>query len=89
MGSSVRSCGREAPGPGVRRAKPDEELDPGVAYLRSRAIQVSPSEASEVGALGMTSAPTKEVFHQRSSQRGLRAKDDMKPLCHNGFVFQQ
>ena len=69
MGPSVRSSGREAPGPGVKRTMPDEELDPGVPYLRSRGTQVSPNEASKVGGLVMASAPKKEVFSPKNSQR--------------------
>ena len=69
MGSSVRSRGREAPGLGVRRTRPDEELVPGVSYLRSRGTTASPSDGSKVGGLGMTSEPKKEVLRQRSSQK--------------------
>ena len=68
MDSSARSRGREAPGPGVRRTGPEEEVAPGVA-LCSRGTTVSPRVESNVGGPGMTSQPQKEVLHQRSSQR--------------------
>ena len=90
MGFSVRSRGREAPGPGVRRTRLDEALVPGVSYLRSRGTTASPSDGLKVGGLGMTSEPKKEVLHQRSSQRapeGQRcyaATVSNKGLCLNG-----
>ena len=65
MGSSVRSLGREAPGPGVKRTGPEEELAPGVS-LRSRGTTVSPRVESKDGGPGMTSEPKKEVLRQRN-----------------------
>ena len=61
-GSAVRSCGREALGPGVRRTRLEEELEaPGVSYLRSGGT-LSPSDALKGGGLGMTSGPKTAVF---------------------------
>ena len=68
MGSSVRSLGREAPGPGVRCTRPEEELAFGVS-LRLRGTTVSPFVGSHDGGLGMTSDPKTEVFRQRRSQK--------------------
>ena len=58
-----------APGPGVRRTGPEEELAPG--SLRSRGTTVSPSDKSNGGGLGMTNEPQNEVLRQRNSKNVL------------------
>ena len=66
---SVRVRRGAAPGPGVRRTRPDEELAPG--SLRSRGTTVSPCDESKDGGPGMTNAPQIEVLRLRSSQKEL------------------
>ena len=68
MGSSARSLGREALGPGVQRTGPEEEEAPGVS-LRARGTTVSPRVESKAGGPGMTSEPKKEALRQRRSDK--------------------
>ena len=63
---SVRVRRGVAPGPGVRRTGPDEEL--ALGSLRSRGTTVSPFNESKDGGPGMTNEPQIEAFRRRSLQ---------------------
>ena len=77
-----------APGPGVRRTGPDEEL--ALGSLRSRGTTVSPFNESKDGGPGMTNEPQIEVLRRkRLTKRCLRANSVVKPLRKISLVFQK